>query len=726
MTNTNPNTGPTIDLGAFLQNPGFAAALDSAWDADAGAYRNLDATSAADLAAPGIQQYLLIYHTYQALANARNTAAPHHSARAIPLARYLAANVTTDGLIREPDGTLSDHPANACHVLDGLATFAHYARRFGSDADIITAIDAARAAVVRIVENHPVIRLPDGICGRTQQMRFELRAWYWAWRLTGQEHYKNACLALWENGIHAYQAPIAHAGGLLQPSLHPDYTWNYTCTSGTTTEYATNTHTPVYYCTEQQGFLFVYLHGLREGVFKHGDHPQRDVFCRHYIAGLLRNLSRAGHTASDLDGYGVHRAWYGGCLLESVPVEAAAFAAHDTTNGHHHPIPAGWFRWYVDRYAEFLQRSPTFATNGLVARFPYGHKITIEKQFPVLNGARFYAQLARALYEYNLGAIPPVEPPPALDYAWWHNWARISTPRYETSFVGTTSLCNIPAVHKYGDPNLGCIHGGAPLATLMSGNQLLYATSNDPAGLWHMELVDVNGNTHRSIATSFEDETSLSIATADGKLYTRDSFEPYTSPLRIPFPDTTDASTQPGDVSGKAAIASTLAWSRNLRAQGIRFFVKNAYTRDAIELCWGASFPTGIYLRSAAFCLAIPAPLAPEITFDATAPATATATTNWQPLVAGHRRDTGWPRALRWHSGSGDDARTVTVLCAPASATLREHGLDVVAIPADKRRPGGENSFCPYPILQVRLWLRPHTTLSRVELRQQLGFSLPA
>jgi hypothetical protein len=274
----------------------------------------------------------------------------------------------------------------------------------------------------------------------------------------------------------------------------------------------------------------------------------------------------------------------------------------------------------------------------------------------------------------------------------------------------------------------------------MSGNQLLYATSNDPAGLWHMELVDVNGNTHRSIATSFADETSLSIATPDGKLYTRDSFEPYAPPLRILFPDTTAtdaraaaaAAVAVAAATARPAAASTLAWSRNLRAQGIRFFVQNAYTRDAIELCWGASFPPGIYLRSAAWCLAIPAPLAPEITFDApataSAPATAPepATTNWQPLVAGLRRATGWPRAFRWSAGSGDEARTITVSCAPAPATLREHGLDVVAIPEGERGPGGENSFCPYPILQVRLWLRPPTTLSRVELRQQLGFSLPA
>lgn len=688
---------PSADLCAFLQNPGFASALDSTWDAKAGAYRDIGESS---FTIAGIQQYLLIYHTYQALSK---NAEDCHATRAVFLARYLSGSVTEQGLIREPNGYICDHPANACHVADALGTFAHYAKKFNvsNSTSLEETVLAARDAIVRIVENHPVVRLPDGISGRTQQMRFELRAWYWAWRITGDERYKNACFALWENGIHAYQNPIALYGGLIQPSLHPDFTWNYTCTSGTTTEYATNTHTPVYYCTEQQGFLFVYLHGLREGVFKHGEHPRWDAFCRKYVAGLLRNLSRAGHTASDLDGYGVHRAWYGGCLVESIPAEAAAFAALDDSSGQ---IPATWFRWYVDRYTEFFQRSPSFADNGLLAHLPYGHKITIEKQFTVLVGARFYAQLARGLYEYNLGAIQPSPPPPALDYAWWHNWARISTHHYETSFAGTTSLCNIPAVSKFGDPNLGCIHGGAPLATLMSGNQLLYATSNDPAGLWHVELQDVNGNTHRSIATSFEDETSLSVTTANGRVYTRDSFESYAPPFRIPLSSETKSEN----------TAATVTWSRNLRAHGIRFFVQNTYAPDCINLSWGASIPLGIYLRSAAFCLAIPATLSPEISFDTTS--------SWQALTPALRHDTAWPRALRWRSGSGKDVRIVTVSCAPAPSTLQEHGLNVIELPTSSRNPGGENSFCPFPLLQIRLWLRPHTTLSRFELCQNLSF----
>ena len=44
-----------------------------------------------------------------------------------------------------------------------------------------------------------------------------------------------------------------------------------------------------------------------------------DSFTATLIAGLLRNLGRVGNLASDLDGYGIHRAWFGPALVEGIP-----------------------------------------------------------------------------------------------------------------------------------------------------------------------------------------------------------------------------------------------------------------------------------------------------------------------------------------------------------------------------------------------------------------------
>ncbi|HEY8966350.1 MAG TPA: hypothetical protein VIM58_07900, partial [Candidatus Methylacidiphilales bacterium] len=217
----------------FLENPGLRATLAAFWEG--GRYRNPATGMAASI---GIQQHLLSYHLYLALLGLKG----EHAARASALAAYIAAAVREDGLLAEADGSLDSHPASACHVVDALGTFCHYGAKVGATE---AGIAAAREALLRIVAHHQAVRLPEGILGRTQQMRFELRAWYWAWRVTGEERYKENCLALWKNGMAAYRHPIAHNGLLSQASFHPDYTWNYACGAGTTTEYATNTHTPV-------------------------------------------------------------------------------------------------------------------------------------------------------------------------------------------------------------------------------------------------------------------------------------------------------------------------------------------------------------------------------------------------------------------------------------------------------------------------------------------------
>ncbi len=655
-------------LTEFLKNPSFLRLLDRCWNEADGVYR--EETTGLP-ASPGLLQYLIIFHIYQALLG--DSSLPHRE-RAGLLARRLAASVREDGLLQEPDGQVVDHPAHACHVADGLGTFAYYGSSLAGDEEVI---ECARSALRRMVDRHPVVRRPEGTVGRTQQMRFELRAWYWAWRVTGEEQYRKACLELWENGIHAYQNPVALHGGLLQPSLHPDWTWNYVCSAGTTTQYATNTHTPVYYNTEPQGFAFVYAHGLKDGVWK--ENEVWSEFCRRYFQGLLRNLSRAGHTASDVDGYGVHRAWYAGCLVETAPVEAAFLADRVGC-----PELKGWFRWYADRYVDFLQRSPVFSQTGLTEQCPYGHNITIEKQFPALLGARFYSHLARALYEYHLDEIEPVPPPAFGSYAWWHDWLRISTPAYETSFVGTTSLRNIPKVRHFGDPHLGCIHGGALLSTLFVGSELLYATSNDPDGLWHVELTDVNGNVLRSSGTSFRDHTSMTVQTSEGLLLSRDTQGSYVSPLNL--------------VVGEKPLE--VLWAKDLAEQGIRFFTHAAYGSREFALRGGASFPEGLVIRSAAYLLAIPQTLSPKLLRNG----------EWMAMEAGIH-DGAWPEAVRW----GAACAMVTARLAPDAGTVMG-GYRVQPVPVREWGPGGENSFCPFPVWQLRLEAAVTPTTGRAAL----------
>lgn len=670
-----PKISETSDLRAFLENDGLRATLGRCWDG-AGFY--LDPATGFT-ASTGIQQHLLTYHVYLALLGGRGD----HAARAASLARHLASTVRDDGLLSEPDGAVNDHPASACHVVDALGTFCHYGVKIGAEEE---AVAAARAALLRIVGSHQAVRLPEGILGRTQQLRFELRAWYWAWRITGEERYRASCMALWENGMNAYRNPIVHNGLISQASFHPDYTWNYACGAGTTTEYATNTHTPVYYCTEGQGFLFVYLHGRKDGVFP--ENPAWSEFFRNYILGLLRNLSRAGHTASDVDGYGIHRAWYSGCLVESVPVEAVGAACAAGLS----PEVRGWFRWYVDRYVDFIRRRPSFAETGLPEQIPYGHHITIEKQFTALIGARFYSYLARGLYEYGVDEAPVVEPPALASYAWWHHWLRVSTARYETSLAGATSLCGLPVMRHFGDPNLGCMHGGSPLATLFSGNRMLYATSNDPEGLWHVVLDDVNGVRMRSCGSSFADETAMSYRNAEGKLLTQDSFVPYEE-------------THCEAIGERPVVA---AWSKRLRREGVRFFVEAEYGREAFAFLWGASFPPGNYLAGAAFVLPVPATLDPEWQDGDGL---------WHPL-AKLAADTPCPAALRW---GRDGARVAVALenVAPGVA-LR---ACVAPVSIGLRSPGGENSFCPFPLLQVRLEAACGPKVSGVRLRCRFSFS---
>jgi hypothetical protein len=405
--------------------------------------------------------------------------------------------------------------------------------------------------------------------------------------------------------------------------------------------------------------------------------------------GTLRNLSRAGHLSSDVDGYGIHRAWLSACLVEVAPYEGLGAADAIGLD----PEMKSWFRWYIDQHVGFVQRLSTYEKSGLPVRMPYGQNITIEKQFCALLASRCYSYLARALYEYDdLAAMPAVEPPAHLGYAWWHNWLRVSTPAYETSFVGTTSLRHLPVVRHFGDPNLGCIHGGSPLSMLFVNNRLMYATSNDPAGLWHAEIIDVNGNLHRSCATSFADETAMAVKTSDGRLLSRDDFKAYEDPFYNTIHDKTPAE---------------VIWSKNLRSQGFRFSIHNSYAPDTLHLNWGMHFPRGFYVESAAFLLAVPINMNPEVQFG---------DNNWVPLSSITQKDQ-WPTALRWSDG----VAMVTTSLKPSSAQFAGK-FRVIPLEPKLRAPGGENSFCPYPLYQLRLEVKMDTTLEAAALSADMSF----
>ncbi len=656
---------------SFIENKFFAGFLDQCWSESQG---YLDAGKPIN---NGEKLHLLVYHTYRALSGGERLA--EHLKRSEILAHQLSQRVLPDGLLQDSDGGETDHPAHGSSVADALGTFTFYGKKIGAGSEVVL---EARNALLRIADFHPRIRPPGGLVGRTQQLRFETRVFYWAWRVTEKESYKKFFLELMENGIHAYQHPVAIEGGLVQPSLHPDFTWNYTCTSGTTTEYATNTHTPVYYTTEPQGFVFVYLHGLKDGVLP--QNPKWDVFCQKFFHGLLRNLSRAGHTMSDVDGYGIHRAWYSSCLVESMPLEGAAAEKLGLE-----PVVVGWFRWYLDRYIDFVKRNPAFEKTGLPETIPFGQNLTIEKQFPALGASRLYAMIARALVEYRVEETTAIAPPAMMSYAWWHNWVRVSTPNYETSFVGTTSLCRIPVARHFGDPHLGCMHGGSPLSNLFSGEELLYATSNDPAGLWHVELQDTEGSVHRSIASSFEDETSLSLLTSQGELLNADHFENYQKPHNVA-------------IEKNPAVVQ---WAKHLRSAGIRFFTHLRFEEKQFASTWGFHTLQGHSLKKAFFNLAVPADLSPEWLNDKN---------HWQALKAG-LKEKSWPKAIRWKRGKKSVAVEILPTGFAGDWTCEE-------IPVEPGRPGGENSFSPYRILQVRLTAKVVVSLERMAVETRFRF----
>ncbi len=640
----------------FLKNSPFRSYLESCWNGEY--YLSFPvATGKTCYDSGGINAHVLFYHIYGELLGLNGLPA----GRAAALAVWLAGQVQQDGRCESGDG-VTDHPAVASTIADALGTAVYYADKIGLDG---LSRDIVMKGLENIAVHHLRIRFPEGAQGKTQQLRFELRVYYWMALLSGDEEWRRRFDIALNNGIHRYTHTAAIDGPLVQPSINPDWTWNYVCTGGLTDQHSTNTHTPAYYCTEPNGFMFVYLHALKNKIFERRE--DFDKLNSNYIRGLIRNLSRAGHLASDLDGYGIHRAWFSPVLIEGIPLESAALAAELGL-----PEMAAYCRWYVDRYIDFVQRSPSYGESGLPEAQPYGHRINIEAQFSQLAGARFYGSIARALYEFGqLNELAPVEPPAYGSFAWDAGWLRVSTPHYETSFAGHTCLRNIPVVPCYGDPNLGTLIGGSPLATLFSKHELLYAASFPAVALWHIEVDDHNGRRFLSCSTSPEDETSLAVRHSSGEILDSASFNPYDQPCNLFFGENDHLE---------------LNYQRRERANKFKFYVRNRYYADHIDLDFGMIGMAGHYYDKISFILPIPEPV----------------------------QLNDIPQEIRWGN------------CRIDHIELEGAGDKLVVktekLPETPGMPGGLNSFSPFPTRQVRFEITPDVKSRVWRFRCRLNF----
>lgn len=661
----------------FIGQSPFAGYLESCWNGTY--YLKFPAVESNNGYDPcGINTHILFYLVYTEVLQMDCAVL----GRAAKLAAWLADQIDENGLTMEENGTSTDHPAANSTVADAIGIAAWHAKEIGMPGKVRQKVVGA---LLRMVECNYRIRYPEGCAGKSQQLRFELRVYYWAWLLTGSKIYKQRFFELFDNGIERYTNPAAIDGALNQPSMRPDWTWNYVCSSGDV-DYATSTHTPAYYCTEANGFLFVYMHGLKNGFIERN--PRYDWFCRNYLHGLIRNLSRAGHLCSDLDGYGIHRAWYSAVLIESVPCEAA-----EAANILGLPELSKWFRWYIERYLDYVMRDKDYPVCGLPGALPYGHKIGIEAQFSKLAGARFYGSLARGIAEFDIEKLKPVCPPAFATYAWHAKWLRVSTPVYETSFAGATSLRNIPVVKKFGDPYLGTLIGGAPVTTLFAGNNLMYAASFPLAGLWHIEVNDHNGRTFQSAATSFNDETSLCVRHSTGDMLAESMSEPYSEPVMLSLKD--DEYVE-------------LLWTRKERKCNLDYAVKTKYSIASIDAEWLVQSSAGHYVDKISFCIPIP---------DINAECRDRTTGKWRKLESA-TLDV-WPAELRWTV----DGATVTVALSAPPENL-ECFCSTVLLPDNETMPGGKNAFCPYRIKQVRLELTPTTAQSIWRMKNLISFQL--
>ena len=663
-------------IGDFLRTSPVSAYLEKCWN---GSYhRNYPEGKPDESFDPGNIPHVLFFHVYKELAFPGIVAHDRIEKDAL----FLASLVDEEGILHEWNDKWTDHPAPTCTVADALGTVAFYSEKLGISKEKRKFIVDA---LFRILERNHRIRYPGGATGKTQQLRFELRVYYWAWILRGEEVHKERFFEAFENGLHLYMNPAAVDGGLIQPSINHDWTWNYDCSSGLNEGHATNTHTPAYYCTEPDGFMFVYIHAVKHGFMER--RVDIDEFCRGYVMGYLRNMSRNGYLMSDLDGYGIHRAWYAPVLIESVPLNCLAMASMLGMDKKY----IAYLAFYVRKYLDFFKSFPEYATSGLTDALPYGHKIGIEAQFIKLCGVRFYGTLARALVEYeDLIETEPLEIPAYGCFAWKSQWLRVSTPSYETSFVGATNLRNIPVVKRYGDPHLGTLVGGALFSTIFSGNALMHAASFPVESLWHIEAFSHNGSKTESCSTSFDDEFFMSVRTPDGRLLDQESFLKHS---------TVDLM----EIKGDESIA--VSWLRRERKHKLNFAAKLDYYADKIDATWTASSLEGYYIDKVVFCIPLPAGVSEYLSESG----------DWKSLE--EASFDGYPKAVRW-SRMGRTCEFSLEL-AKTGATVQTLAVN---LPDERWMPGSGNAFCPFKVIQLRIELTPAVSDAFWSFRHILKF----
>lgn len=175
------------------------------------------------------------------------------------------------------------------------------------------------------------------------------------------------------------------------------------------------------------------------------------------------------------------------------------------------------------------------------------------------------------------------------------------------------------------------------------------------------------------------------VKASDGRVLTRDSFQSYSDPLNLCITDD---------------VATEVLWSKNMAEGGVRFFVHNAYHRSGFSSKWGATFSSGLFIQAAAFLLAIPATMNPRFLLDNV----------WKPLSGG-LESPRLPDAICWQEGG---KRLLVRLNQEHSGMIKR--MVVRSIPTVEGSPGGTNSFCPFPLLQVRLEVELTSRTDRIAL----------
>ncbi|GGD82287.1 hypothetical protein [Paenibacillus nasutitermitis] len=660
-----------MNMEQFLSNRPFAEYLDSLWDGERGYYRQSDGAAAGT----SVSMLAAVYHLYSALLADGETERARHVERLSGLMSSVLPLVREDGGVAES----ADHPGSSYHpglafnICKCLGLIYPYLEQIGLGAQR----EPVRQAIVTMVEHHPEAG-EAGTHGSDQSLRFELAAYYFAYVATGERKYLGWYKRLFHNGIASYTRDIhSHkerhyttAPGLQRAGLHPDFTFNYAGGIGTETELPTNAHTPAYYLAEVDGFLFTYLLGLKNGVLTRN--ADWDDFCRKYARGLYKDLSRAGRMSCDVDGYGIHRAWYAKVIFEGLPLAACVPLGPNESDAE----ARAHFKWYCDRYLENFMSSEHFRRFGVPPHQPYGHRLTIEKQFDKFNCIEIYAKTAAYLYEFGVDREPAREPDPFYAYSWWHDWLRVSTPVYETSFAAATGGCAIPKARHFGDSNLGTLAGGAALMTLFAGKQLLYAPSTDPDYAFDMLVMDRNGRTARSSCTLFGDRREFYVENTLGERLEKESFVPYGMPF----------------VEALGESVKTV-FRKSTEQPNVTFVVQNRFSRDNIEITQKFFSPAGCFIRKGCFNLPLPKLEPVEVELR-----------DGGSLTLDFEAD-GWldirrVRAFRCRVGAG--AYRIELLRVPAYAHERNtriwrgsEGLE--------GEPGGENSFSPHPTGVLRI-----------------------